>query len=60
MTSTKHLQELLDREELQQMRSEVAAQVDEAVATAQQEDAPVGSKEDWCAVSTRELVDQIP
>ena len=53
-------QELLDREELQQMRAEIAAEVDEAVATAQQEDAPVGSEEDWCAISTRELADQIP
>jgi pyruvate dehydrogenase E1 component alpha subunit/2-oxoisovalerate dehydrogenase E1 component alpha subunit len=51
--------ELLDREGLQQMRAEIAAQVDEAIATAQQEDAPVGSEEDWCAVSTRELKDQI-
>ncbi|MDQ6913896.1 MAG: thiamine pyrophosphate-dependent dehydrogenase E1 component subunit alpha [Verrucomicrobiota bacterium] len=49
---------LLDREGLQKMRSEVAAQVDEAIATAQQEDAPQGDKEDWCAVSTRELADQ--
>ena len=52
--------ELLDREGLQQMRAELAAEVDEAVATAQQEDTPVGSEEDWCAISTRELVDQIP
>src|ERR1700694_2582646 len=34
-------QELLDRAGLQQMRTELAAEVDEAVATAQQEDAPV-------------------
>src|SRR6202140_4367096 len=53
-------QELLDREGLQQIRAELAAEVDEAVATAQQEDAPVGSEEDWCAISTRELADQIP
>src|SRR5438309_3305982 len=52
--------ELLDREGLQQIRAELASEVDEAVATAQQEDAPVGSEEDWCAISTRELVDQIP
>jgi pyruvate dehydrogenase E1 component alpha subunit/2-oxoisovalerate dehydrogenase E1 component alpha subunit len=51
-------QGLLDREGLQQMRAELAAEVDEAVATAQQEDAPVGSEEDWCAVATRSLVDQ--
>src|SRR3982750_345238 len=47
---------LLDRDALQKMRAEIAKQVDEAVATAQQEDAPVGSEEDWCAVSTRHLV----
>src|SRR5215212_1984051 len=34
-------QGLLNREGLQQMRTEIAAVVDEAVATAQQEDAPV-------------------
>src|SRR5437660_3654033 len=50
--------ELLDREGLQQIRAELAVEVDEAVATAQQEDTPVGSEEDWCAVSTRDLVDQ--
>jgi pyruvate dehydrogenase E1 component alpha subunit/2-oxoisovalerate dehydrogenase E1 component alpha subunit len=52
--------ELMDREALQQMRAEIAAEVDEAVSTAQQEDVPVGSEEDWCAMSVRELVDQIP
>jgi pyruvate dehydrogenase E1 component alpha subunit/2-oxoisovalerate dehydrogenase E1 component alpha subunit len=50
--------ELMDREALQQMRTEIAAEVDEAVATAQQEDAPVGSEEDWCGVSTRALADR--
>jgi TPP-dependent pyruvate/acetoin dehydrogenase alpha subunit len=50
-------QGLLDRDALQQMRADIAAQVDAAVSTAQQEDAPVGSKEDWCAISTRELAD---
>ena len=48
----------MDREHLQKMREELAAEVDEAVSTAQQEDAPVGSEEDWCAVATRSLVDQ--
>ena len=51
-------QGLLDRDALQQLRADIAAQVDEAVSTAQQEDAPVGSEEDWCAISTRELADQ--
>ena len=35
---------LLNREGLQQMRAEIAAEVDEAVSTAQQEDAPVGER----------------
>jgi acetoin:2,6-dichlorophenolindophenol oxidoreductase subunit alpha len=52
--------ELLDPEGLKQMRAELAAEIDQAIATAQQEDAPVGSEEDWCALSTRELVDKIP
>ena len=53
-------QELMNRECLEQMRAEITAEVDEAIATAQQEDTPVGSEEDWCAISTRELADQIP
>src|SRR5438270_2648681 len=53
-------QELLDREGLQQMRAELAAEVDDAVAIAQQEDEPVGIEEDWCAISTRALGDHIP
>ena len=50
---------LLDRAALQKLRAEIAAEVDEAVATAQQEDAPVGSEEDWTALSTRELADHV-
>src|SRR5438105_10087539 len=48
---------LLGREELQKLRPELAKQVDDAVATAQQEDAPQASEEDWRAYSTRELID---
>lgn len=49
---------LLDRNALQDMRVEIARQVDEAVATAQQEDAPRAREEDcWRAMSTRELID---
>src|SRR2546421_8587958 len=48
---------LLGREELQKLRAEIAKQVDDAVATAQQEDAPQASEEDWRAYSTRELID---
>jgi pyruvate dehydrogenase E1 component alpha subunit/2-oxoisovalerate dehydrogenase E1 component alpha subunit len=49
---------LLDREGLQQMRAELTAEVEDAVATAQQEEAPVGSEENWRALSTGELIDQ--
>ncbi len=53
-------QDLLGRDGLEKMRAEIAAEVDEAIATAQQEDAPVASEEDWCAMATRELAEQIP
>lgn len=46
-------------ETLEQWRAEAAGKVDEAIATAQQEAAPVASEEDWCAYSMREMVDQI-
>ena len=49
---------LLDLETLTQWRKDAAAQVDEAVATAQKEAVPQADKEDWWALSTRELVDQ--
>src|SRR5256885_5203749 len=48
---------LLGREELQKMRTEIAKQVDDAVATAQQEDAPQASEEDWWSMSTEKLID---
>ena len=51
-------QKLMGRDALQQMRAEIAREVDEAVSQAQQEDPPMGSKEDWCALSTRGLVDE--
>jgi hypothetical protein len=44
---------------LQSWRDEAAAKVDEAITTAQKEAAPEAEKEDWCAISTRELVDPI-
>jgi TPP-dependent pyruvate/acetoin dehydrogenase alpha subunit len=49
---------LLDRDALQKMRADIAKQVDEAVATAQQEDAPQAREEDWRAVSTSKLIDK--
>ncbi len=48
---------LLDRDAIQRMRGEIAKQVDEAVATAQQEDGPDAGEEAWRALSTSELVD---
>lgn len=52
-------QKLVDVETLKQWRAEIVAEVEEAVSTAQTEAAPVASEEDWCALSTRELVDRI-
>jgi pyruvate dehydrogenase E1 component alpha subunit/2-oxoisovalerate dehydrogenase E1 component alpha subunit len=49
---------LLDKDALQQMRADMARQVDEAVATAQQEDAPQARAEDWRALSTSALLDR--
>jgi pyruvate dehydrogenase E1 component alpha subunit/2-oxoisovalerate dehydrogenase E1 component alpha subunit len=49
----------LDPETLKQWRAEISAEVETAVATAQSEAAPASSEEDWCAISTRELMDTI-
>lgn len=49
--------EMADAATLQSWREDAAKQVDEAIATAQKEAAPDPEKEDWCAISTRELVD---
>jgi TPP-dependent pyruvate/acetoin dehydrogenase alpha subunit len=48
---------LMSRDELQQMRAEIAKQVDEAVATAQLEDAPQPRPEDWRSMLTDNLID---
>ncbi len=48
---------LIDGETLQSWRDEAAAKVEEAITTAQKEPAPDGGTENWCAISTRELVD---
>src|SRR5213075_2031545 len=42
---------LLDADAVKQMRAEIAKQVDEAVSTAQQEDAPQPRPEEWRAMS---------
>src|SRR5713101_4057917 len=46
---------LAGTETLREWREDAAAKVDEAIATAQKEAAPEGDKEDWCALSTRDL-----
>ncbi|MDQ3198035.1 MAG: thiamine pyrophosphate-dependent dehydrogenase E1 component subunit alpha [Verrucomicrobiota bacterium] len=48
----------LDAATLKQWRTEISAEVEKAVETAQKEAGPVASEEDWCALSTRELLDQ--
>jgi pyruvate dehydrogenase E1 component alpha subunit/2-oxoisovalerate dehydrogenase E1 component alpha subunit len=50
--------ELIDVATLKSWKDEAIAKVDEAIATAQKEAAPDAEKEDWCAISTRELLDQ--
>ncbi len=50
---------LADAETLAQWRAEASAQVNEAINAAQEEATPVGAEEDWCALSGRNLVDQI-
>jgi TPP-dependent pyruvate/acetoin dehydrogenase alpha subunit len=50
--------ELADASTLREWREDAARQVDEAISTAQKEAVPEGAQEDWCAISTRDLVDQ--
>jgi pyruvate dehydrogenase E1 component alpha subunit/2-oxoisovalerate dehydrogenase E1 component alpha subunit len=50
---------LLKAETLAEWRQDAAAQVDEAISTAQKEAAPEAGEEDWCAISTRDLVDSL-
>lgn len=49
---------LLNEDALKNMRSEIAREVDEAVATAQQEDPPQPREEDWRSMSTQQLLDR--
>src|SRR5881398_771705 len=48
---------LVGSETLVEWRKAAAAQVDEAIAAAQKEPVPESEKEDWCALSTRHLID---
>ena len=49
--------ELIDAATLKSWKEDAAKQVDEAIEIAQKEPAPDGDKEDWSAISTRELLD---
>ena len=51
---------LADADALKKWREEAAIEVENAVATAQNEAVPEGTEEDWCAMSMRHLADQIP
>jgi TPP-dependent pyruvate/acetoin dehydrogenase alpha subunit len=51
-------QELMTAEDLAQLREEIAAEVNDAINTAQADPAPRASEEDWIAMSRRDLVDQ--
>ncbi|HEY2124362.1 MAG TPA: thiamine pyrophosphate-dependent enzyme [Chthoniobacterales bacterium] len=51
--------ELADAATLRQWRDESAAQVDEAISIAQKEAPPDAGEEDWCALSMRQLTDQV-
>jgi acetoin:2,6-dichlorophenolindophenol oxidoreductase subunit alpha len=46
-------------ETLTEWRKDAAAQVEDAIATAQKEPVPEGDKEDWCALATRDLLDHL-
>src|SRR5213596_4118415 len=48
---------LMDQDTLAEWRKDAVAQIEEAIAAAQKEPAPEGDKEDWSAISTRDLVD---
>jgi TPP-dependent pyruvate/acetoin dehydrogenase alpha subunit len=48
---------LLDAETLREWHKDAAAQVDQAISTAQKEAAPEADEEDWYAISSRDLVD---
>jgi pyruvate dehydrogenase E1 component alpha subunit/2-oxoisovalerate dehydrogenase E1 component alpha subunit len=50
---------LVSSETLREWRENAATQVDQAIATAQKEAVPEADEEDWCAISTRRVTDQI-
>jgi TPP-dependent pyruvate/acetoin dehydrogenase alpha subunit len=50
---------LANAETLTEWRRDATAQVDQAISTAQKEAAPEAAEENWCAISTRDLVDSL-
>ena len=51
-------QELMTAEEIRQLREEIAAEVNDAINTAQTDPTPRASEEDWSPMSRRDLLDQ--
>jgi acetoin:2,6-dichlorophenolindophenol oxidoreductase subunit alpha len=51
--------ELADAETLQRWREGAAEEVENAFSAAQKEPVPNSDEEDWCAISQRDLVDEI-
>src|SRR5213080_3561135 len=51
--------DLADAETLQRWREEAAKEVENAFSAAQREPVPSGNEEDWSAISSRDLVDEI-
>ena len=48
---------LLNRDALRQLRAKIAKEIEEAVATAQQDDTPHANEDEWRALSTSRLID---
>ena len=52
-------QKLMTADEMQQLREEIAAEVNDAVNTAQSDPTPRASEDDWRAMARLDLVDQL-
>jgi TPP-dependent pyruvate/acetoin dehydrogenase alpha subunit len=52
-------QKLMTTEEIQQLREEIATEVNDAINTAQTDPTPRASEDDWGAMAQEDLVDQL-
>ena len=52
-------QQLMSAEEMQQLREEIAAEVNDAINTAQTDPTPRASEDDWRTMAREDLVDQL-